>query len=1168
MSRRRGRRRHRRSRAVTFPRCPPSDTHADQKSGRLRFLKAAAITVLILVAVTSTAGWLECVPHLTEKPATFLIFKGSCVLCEGLGGDVASVSPFPFLATVHAVAIRGYPFHVLSARTLAPLEHSKVDALALIDANITDVENNTFAGFSSLEKLSLDSNRLESVNQTWFTGLENLLVLILSNNSIRRIEPGIFVNLTRLHVLDLENNLLQAIDPSLLFGPNYKVGLILILSSNAISSVSRGSFHCISLAWLDLRDNDLSCLDEDVFRGQSSLLRLHVSSGMLASVHNAMPHKMAWSLHRLVSLTRGSVTVVVQVPKFLFCAWHHAYGLSFGWVFDSSDKVAGKTGAVSPGKCSGNLDTSMSTISLQPPVVVLATDGFLSTDKPDTNTLEQCRQVWEYGGGIAVPLVGNSIFRLVSRATGNTTSEGVGMAFVKKQHTDALTTTESSTHNTHTNTRNITCILLTRGEHTMFFTVPDPVHGHHGQCQTYTTETSYTAGTIKHSSSPTHYTDITETENTSSESGHYDSTLHVMSNTTLGPDLEVVQAPCHIVIPVVVSAVAVLAMSFLAVLLWKVRAARLNTEDDMASKTASDDAASCKSLPAVLYSIEPTYSEIPDDVACAHRPLPGLPHVYSDDAGVVRSASLPACSRGATPDDAASCRSLPAVLQFIEPTYSQIPDHIAAAQRPLPAPPRACWERPGHDTAAQRPLPVPHTYSEIPDGESGPMPFYADAEILLRVITSRQLNRPAFRTHGTHSSSRSPQSMATYGSSGQTKGQRNPFYRSASDVKGIRARRQLRTALVSQPADQGVSHYANATDAILSRGHDVTFAHIALLTLPNTYWPWEIPGEGTHNTPRRASLPTVTLPNTYWPWEIPGEGTRNSARRVSLPTVTLPNTYWPWEIPGEGTCNTPRRVSLPTVTLPNTYWPWEIPGEGTRNSARRVSLPTVTLPNTYWPWEIPGEGTRNSARRVSLPTVTLPNTYWPWEIPGEGTRNTAQRVSLPTVTLPNTYWPWEIPGEGTHNTPRRVSLPTVTLPNTYWPWEIPGEGTRNTAQRVSLPTVTLPNTYWPWEIPGEGTHNTPRRASLPTVTLPNTYWPWEIPGEGTRNTAQRVSLPTVTLPNTYWPWEIPGEGTRNSARRVSLPTVTLPNTYWPWEIPGEGARNTPRETTLHPQPIT
>ncbi|KAI8510886.1 hypothetical protein Bbelb_118020 [Branchiostoma belcheri] len=120
--------------------------------------------------------------------------------------------------------------------------------------------------------------------------------------------------------------------------------------------------------------------------------------------------------------------------------------------------------------------------------------------------------------------------------------------------------------------------------------------------------------------------------------------------------------------------------------------------------------------------------------------------------------------------------------------------------------------------------------------------------------------------------------------------------------------------------------------------------------------------EGTRNTARRASLPTVTLPNTYWPWEIPGEGTRNTARRASLPTVTLPNTYWPWEIPGEGT---------------------RIPGERTRNTAQPASLPTVTLPNTYWPWEIPGEGTRNT----------------PWEIPGEGTRNTAQPASLPIATL-------------------------------------------------------------------------------------------------------------------------------------------------------------------------
>ncbi|XP_019614678.1 PREDICTED: uncharacterized protein LOC109462565, partial [Branchiostoma belcheri] len=1011
-----------------------------------------------------------------------------------LNGSVAPASPFPSLAGVNGVAIRGYPFHVLSAVKLAPLDQSKVFTLALIDAKIADVKNNTFAGFPGLYKLSLNSNRLTHVKQTWFTGLVGLFVLILSNNNIKQIEPGSFGRLTHLYLLDLENNLLKVVHPSWFFG--LKSMRSLNLRSNAINSISPASFQQLRLNRLDLRDNDLSCLDGEVLWGQTMLSRLDVSSGMLSSSHDAMPHKMMWSLHRVASVTRGLVTVVVEVTQFLFCARQNAHELSFGWMFVSSVNVAGNTefGLLNPGRSCGDLDSSLSTISIQPPVVVLASNGSLA-DTLDTKTLEQCGQVWEY--------------------------DESGSSQQHTTHTDI----------THDKTKNITCILLTRGEHKkVFFTVPLV------QRNTHTIETTYRTGTDR-SSSPTHYFDTTEKDYTSSEPVDL---FTLEGNTTPGPDVEVVQTPGHVLIPAVVSTVVVLVVSSLAVLIWKVCAARSNTEDNdrdnddahiwtippgvtfpgllrsaslptCSGKMASDDAVSCRSLPAVLHSIEP-YSVIPDDVATAQRPLPGLPHVYCeipDDVipGVVRSASLPACTRGAGPEDATSCRSLPAVLPSIEPTYSQIPDHMPAANRPLPALPHTYWEIPDHHNATQRPLPaLHHTYSEIPnDEESGPMSFYADAgEISLHVVRNRRQNR------------RSGRSMATYGttSTGQTNGQRNPFYRNAAEVEGIRARRQQRTALVSQPADQG---------------------------------------EGTRNTPRRASLPTVTLPNTYWPWEIPWEGTCNTPRRAPLPTVKLPNTYWPWEIPGEGTCNTPRRASLPTVTLPNTYWPWEITEEGTRNTPRRASLPTVTLPiNTYWPWEIPGEGTRNTPRRASLPTVTLPNTYWPWEIPGEGTRNTPRRASLP-LTPPNTYWPWEIPGEGTRNTPRRASL---TLPNTYWPWEIPGEGTQNTAQprRASLPTVTLPNTYWPWEITEEGTQNTAQRSSI-HLTLSNTYWPWEIPGEGTCNTPRRASLPTATLPNTYWPWEIPGEGTCNTPRRASLPTATLPNTYWPWEIPGEGTCN-------------
>ncbi|KAI8490912.1 hypothetical protein Bbelb_313310 [Branchiostoma belcheri] len=1204
----------------------------------------------------NAAEWQTCVPSSYMDVVLHTSGTNACVVCEVLNGSVGPTSPFSSLAGVNGVAIRGYPFHVLSAMKLAPLKQTVVHTLALIDAKIADVKNNTFAGFPLLNKLSLNSNRLTHVKQTWFTGLRNLFVLILSNNNIKQIEAGSFGRLTHLYLLELENNLLKVVHPSWFFG--LKSMRSLNLRSNAINGISPASFQQLQLTSLDLRDSDLSCLDGEVLWGQSMLSRLYVSSGMLSSVHDAMPHKMMWSLHRVASVMRGLVTMVVEVPKFLFCVRQNAHELSLGWMFVSSLNVTGNTefGLLNPGRSCGDLDSSLSTISIQPPVVVLASNGSLA-DTLDTKTLEQCRQVWECDGGITVALVKNPIFRLVSMpihtGTESTVSKGIAMSFVQTRDTSTLTTTE--------------------GEHTkVFFTVPLV------QRNTHTTETTYRTGT-DHSSSPTHYFDTTEKDYTSSEPVDL---FTLEGNTTPGPDVEVVQTPGHVLIPAVVSTVVVLVVSSLAVLIWKVCAARSNTEDDdrasddahvwtippgvafpgllrsaslptCSGKMASDDAVSCRSLPAVLHSIEPIYSVIPDDVATAQRPLPGLPHVYyeiPDDviSGVVRSASLPACTRGAAPDDATSCRSLPAVLPSIEPTYSQIPDHMAAAHRPLPALPHTSWEIPDHHTATQRPLPVSHhTYSEIPDDEeSGPMSFYADAgEISLHVVTNRRQNR------------RSGRSMATYGSTGQTNGQRNPFYRNAAEVEGIRSRRQQRTALVSLPADQGVSRYVNVTDAILSRDStpemyaDDTSIYKAVVQYcapvlanmsdsnmrklqvvqnracrlllkctpdtptrqmhldlgwptPNTYWSWEIPGEGSRITPRRASLPTVTLPNTYWPWEIPGEGTRNTPRRVSLPTVTLPNTYWPWEIPGEGSRNTPRRVSLPTVTLPNTYWPWELQGDGThftrrrvslptgretRNTPRRVSLPTVTLPNTYWPWEITGEGSRITPRRASLPTVTLPNTYWPWEIPGEGSRITPRRVSLPTVTLPNTYWPWEIPGEGSRITPRRVSLPTVTLPNTYWPWEIPGEGSRITPRRASLPTVTLPNTYWPWEIPGEGSRNTPRRVSLPTVTLPNTYWPWELQGDGTHFTRRRVSLPTVTLPNTYWPWEIPGEGTQNTAQRssihltlpntywpwelpgegthftrqrVSLPTVTLPNTYWPWEIPGEGTQNTAQRSSL------
>ncbi|XP_035687358.1 uncharacterized protein LOC118423356 [Branchiostoma floridae] len=54
MSRRRGRRRHRRARVVTFPSCPLS--HVDKEDGRQRYLIVAVVTAMLLFAVTSVAA--------------------------------------------------------------------------------------------------------------------------------------------------------------------------------------------------------------------------------------------------------------------------------------------------------------------------------------------------------------------------------------------------------------------------------------------------------------------------------------------------------------------------------------------------------------------------------------------------------------------------------------------------------------------------------------------------------------------------------------------------------------------------------------------------------------------------------------------------------------------------------------------------------------------------------------------------------------------------------------------------------------------------------------------------------------------------------------------------------------------------------------------------------
>eukprot|EP00058_Branchiostoma_floridae_P020463 XP_002605953.1 hypothetical protein BRAFLDRAFT_92219 [Branchiostoma floridae] len=840
-------------------------------------------------------------------------------------------------------------------------------------------------------------------------------------------------------------------------------------------------------------------------------------------------------------------------------------------------------------------------------VVVIATDG---SPVDGLDMLGQCRQVWGYGTGITVPLVGNSVFHLVSTNTQDTPNRASVALVSRPKHT-------TQTNATHDATLNVSCILVSKDKHTeLLFSAPRvPIQPH----------TTSTANKFQ--------TDLADglTSLSSATDALYSASSGA-SDQSLAPPVQdkmLVHVPMSLVGPAVVVLILSSAIAYRARKI-KVqhksdtrpsaafpalrRSASLPVVTRYTNRTVEEDTASCKSLPAVLLSNDPSYSEIPDNVAAAQRPLPAIPQIYS-----------------------------------------VIPDAAAADEQPL-------------DLSAQ-----PHT---IPDDDGmGHIPFYAaSADISDTAYGVGSEGNQVFCSR--HSIA--VRKTAVYNSVIDTRDHHTSLYGKAPNIDPQQSKQaQGLKRILSIPRYFTVPKALLPREIPGKGPHDTTRRASLPLTPQNTFWPCEIPRKGSRNTQRRVSLP-LTLPNTYWPCEVTGEGgtgsnnqhasltnppnswpcalpskgTINMPRHASL--SELPNTYWPWEFreketvthhgvrPSPSRCLTPtghgrsqRRKpvthqgvspfpSSPYITLtghgrsqirkpvthqvvspfpllhyltltghgrsqrrdpvthqgvspfplslPNTYWPWEIPEKETVTH-QGVSPFPLTLPNTYWPWEIPEKETRNTPRlketrntprRESLPPVTIPNTYWPWEIPENETRNTTRRTSLPIVSLPNTYWPWEISEKGTYDTTQRASL--SKLPNTYWPWEIPVKETRSTPRRAPLP-LTLPNTYWPWEITEKETLNTTRRKSLPIATLPNTYWPWEIPVKGTRNTLKRESLSLVTPPNTYWPWEISEKETRNTPRRESLPIVTLPNTYWPWEIT-ENSRDTPRRASLSELPNT
>ena len=212
--------------------------------------------------------------------------------------QITTLSPFDRSFTTNLSSLQENDFAGLTS--LQELELS-ADSLSSLPANIfaslislTNLELsgnflgnlpvNIFDDLTSLEQLTLnDTPLLSSLPANIFDGLTNLEQLILNNNSLSNLPVNIFDGLTNLEQLILNNNSLSNLPVNIFDGLASLQRLN--LNNNSLSSLPEDIFDGLaSLERLDLDDNSLSSLSEDIFDGLTNLIALYLRRNSLSSL--------------------------------------------------------------------------------------------------------------------------------------------------------------------------------------------------------------------------------------------------------------------------------------------------------------------------------------------------------------------------------------------------------------------------------------------------------------------------------------------------------------------------------------------------------------------------------------------------------------------------------------------------------------------------------------------------------------------------------------------------------------------------------------------------------------------------------------------------------------------------------------------------------------------
>jgi len=142
----------------------------------------------------------------------------------------------------------------LRAQTLQGMEMPRLEVLQLSGNNLTDLDENCFAGFPALAFLSAQNAHITSLPPTVFQKNEPLTVVRLSENFLTYLPDAIFGS--RLRELHLRHNRLLSFPYKAL--SNASNLEILTLSGNRINSLYMNRLAFLKLKQFDMNDNNLT----------------------------------------------------------------------------------------------------------------------------------------------------------------------------------------------------------------------------------------------------------------------------------------------------------------------------------------------------------------------------------------------------------------------------------------------------------------------------------------------------------------------------------------------------------------------------------------------------------------------------------------------------------------------------------------------------------------------------------------------------------------------------------------------------------------------------------------------------------------------------------------------------------------------------------------------